>query len=65
MTVEGMKLQLSDYDATIAEQQRKLDDMRPAFLFDYDAVDKCDEVLQNLIDCRDMLAEILKEAVEL
>lgn len=59
MTTAMIKTAIAEYDAQIANYQHRLDNLRPAFLFDYSVVAKLDNILQDTIACRDMLTSML------
>lgn len=61
MTIAMIKAAIDEHNAKMIDCQQKLNDLRPAFLFDYNVVAKLDEILQNTIACRDMLMSMLKD----
>lgn len=61
MTTAMIKTAIDDHNKKIIDYQHQLDNLRPAFLFDYETIAKLDEILQDTIACRSMLMSMLKD----
>lgn len=48
MTTAMIKAAIDEHNAKMIDCQQKLNDLRPAFLFDYNVVAKLDDILQDI-----------------
>ena len=61
MTVMEIKGAIGQHNKLISDYQHQLDDLRPAFLYDYEVINRLDSILQDAIACKDMLSDMLKD----
>lgn len=61
MTTAMIKTAIDKHNKKIIVYQHRLDNLRPAFLFDYETIAKLNGILQDTITCRDMLESMLKD----
>ncbi len=59
MTVNKIIVVIAEYNQKISGYERKLDNMQPAFLYDYDEIDMTERNLCEAIACRDSLIDML------
>lgn len=59
MTVTTILIAIAKYNYKISVYERKLDNMQPAFLYDYDEIDMTERNLCEAIACRDSLVDML------
>ena len=59
MTVNKIIVVIAEYNQKISGYERKLANMQPAFLYDYDEIDMTERNLCEAIACRDSLIDML------
>jgi hypothetical protein len=59
MTVKKTIMAIADYNQKINGYERKIDNMQPAFLYDYDEIDTVERNLCEAVACRASLIDML------
>lgn len=59
MTVNEIQAAIGERDRTISECEQKLNELQAAFLYEYDEVNKFNNLLEDAFTQKDMLLDML------